>query len=92
MDQLLPWYNQELAWLRHASVDFSNRFPNVAGQLGLHGAGCEDPHVERLIESFAFLTARISRQLDQESAQLAGTSTCDFHPSMSVGAEWGNAE
>jgi type VI secretion system protein ImpG len=70
MDQLLPWYNQELAWLRHASVDFSNRFPNVAGQLGLHGAGCEDPHVERLIESFAFLTARISRQLDQESPRI----------------------
>src|SRR5216110_833355 len=43
-----------------------------AARLELQGDECPDPHVERLIESFAFLTARIQRNLDNDFPEIAG--------------------
>lgn len=64
MEALLPYYERELAFLRRHSRDFAERYPKIAAQLMLSGEGCDDPHVERMIESFAFLTARISKKLE----------------------------
>ena len=65
MEQLLPHYERELAFLHSASKEFSARYPRVAGQLQL-GADSADPHVERLIQSFALLSARIQKRLDDD--------------------------
>lgn len=70
MDDLLPYYERELAFLRQQGGEFAAAFPKVAAQLQLSGEACEDPHIERLIESFALLTARISKKLDDEYPQL----------------------
>lgn len=64
MEDLLPHYERELAFLRGHSREFAERYPKVAGRLLLSGEGCDDPHVERMIESFAFLSARVSRKLE----------------------------
>ncbi|CAB3803291.1 hypothetical protein LMG28688_05741 [Paraburkholderia caffeinitolerans] len=66
MDELLPWYEQELAFLRRYSADFAQRYPKTAGRLGITGEHVADPHVERLIESFAFLGARISKKIEDD--------------------------
>ncbi|WP_292933639.1 type VI secretion system baseplate subunit TssF [Noviherbaspirillum sp.] len=66
MDTLLPYYERELTFLRRQSSDFARRYPKVAGRLLLSGETCEDPHIERLIESFAFLAGRIHKKLDDE--------------------------
>ncbi|HZW14408.1 MAG TPA: type VI secretion system baseplate subunit TssF, partial [Noviherbaspirillum sp.] len=66
MDALLPYYERELTYLRRLSHDFANRYPKVAGRLLLSGEACEDPHIERLVESFAFLAGRIHKKLDDE--------------------------
>lgn len=66
MDSLLPYYERELTYLRRLSHDFARRYPKVAGRLLLSGETCEDPHIERLIESFAFLSGRIHKKLDDE--------------------------
>lgn len=66
MESLLPYYERELTFLRRLSHDFARRYPKVAGRLLLSGETCEDPHIERLIESFAFLAGRIHKKLDDE--------------------------
>lgn len=66
MEELLPYYERELAFLRRYSRDFAERYPKIAGRLAMSGDGCDDPHVERMIESFAFLTARVSKKLDDD--------------------------
>lgn len=64
--RLLSLYNAELQHLREMAAEFGEEFPKIAGRLGLDGTECTDPHVERLIEAFAFLTARVHLKLDAE--------------------------
>lgn len=66
MDQLLPHYERELAFLRTRASDFARQYPKIAGRLQLGGDVGDDPHVERLIEAFAFLSARIHKRLDDD--------------------------
>lgn len=70
MENLLPYYERELTFLRRLSHDFARRYPKVASRLLLSGETCEDPHIERLIESFAFLTSRVHKKLDDEYPEL----------------------
>lgn len=70
-DDLLFHYERELTYLRYLSADFAKRYPKVAGRLLLEDSGkSEDPHVERLMESFAFVAARIHTKLDDEFPQV----------------------
>ncbi|WP_296943970.1 type VI secretion system baseplate subunit TssF [uncultured Massilia sp.] len=69
MDQLLPYYEQELGFLRRYSREFSERYPKIAGKLLIGGEVCEDPHIERMIESFALLNARVAKRLDDDYPQ-----------------------
>ena len=66
MDELLPHYERELAFLRAHAGEFAKRYPKIAGRLQLSGDVGEDPHVERLIESFALLSSRIHKRLDDD--------------------------
>lgn len=69
MEDLLPFYERELAFLRQHSRQFAERYPKLAAQLLLSGEGCDDPHVERMIQSFALLTARVSKKLEDSYPQ-----------------------
>ena len=66
MDELLPHYERELAFLREDVKGFAARYPKVAGRLQLASGIAEDPHVERLIQSFALLAARVHKRLDDD--------------------------
>ncbi len=66
MDELLPYYERELGFLRRYSREFSERYPKIAGGLLMVGEVCEDPHIERMIQSFALLNARTSKRLDDD--------------------------
>jgi len=70
LESLLPYYERELGYLRGLSGEFARRYPKIAGRLQLEGDHCEDPHTERLIESFAFLAARVHRKLDDEYPEI----------------------
>ena len=80
LEDLLPHYENELTILRKLSKDFARRYPRIAGRLMLEGEVCEDPHVERLIESFAFLTARIHRKLDDELPEVTEALLSVLYP------------
>ncbi|WP_409268983.1 type VI secretion system baseplate subunit TssF [Massilia sp. BHUDP2] len=66
MDQMLPYYESELGYLRRDLREFAERYPRIAGRLLISGEVCEDPHTERMIESFALLNARIAKRLDDD--------------------------
>src|SRR3954468_9363828 len=70
-DELLSYYHAELGYLRRAGAEFAARHPKAAARLELGPEECPDPHVERLIESVAFLTGRIRRELDRELPEVA---------------------
>ena len=70
-DELLFYYERELDFVRNLSADFAQRYPEVAGRLELDAARSGDPHVERLIEAFALLTARIRMRLDDDFGQIS---------------------
>ncbi len=80
MESLLPYYERELTFLRRLSHDFAKRHPKVAGRLLLSGETCEDPHIERLIESFAFLAARIHRKLDDDYPEITDSLMQVIYP------------
>ncbi len=69
-DELLPYYERELTFLRRMGAEFAEKYPKIAGRLVLEEDKCEDPHVERLIEAAAFLAARIQRKLDDELPEI----------------------
>lgn len=62
--RLLDYYNRELQFMREMGSEFAQAYPRIAARLGLEGFECADPYVERLLEGFAFLTARIQLKLD----------------------------
>jgi type VI secretion system protein ImpG len=66
LEQLLPHYERELGYLRRNLREFAERYPKIAGRLLISGEVCEDPHIERMIESFALLNARIAKRLDDD--------------------------
>jgi type VI secretion system protein ImpG len=70
-DDLFYYYEQELSYLRRMGAEFARRYPKVAGRLQLEPNKCEDPHVERLLEGFAFLTARVHLKLEDDFPELS---------------------
>jgi type VI secretion system protein ImpG len=66
LQELLPYYERELGFLRRYSREFSERYPKIAGSLLMAGEVCEDPHIERMIQSFALLSARVSKRIDDD--------------------------
>jgi len=67
--RLLEYYNKELQHLRGTAGEFAREFPKIASRLSLDEFACADPYVERLLEGFAFLAARVHLKLDAEFPQ-----------------------
>lgn len=70
-DDLLFYYERELAFLRRTGAEFARKYPKVAGRLLLEPTKCDDPHVERLLEGFAFLAARVHLKVDDDYPELS---------------------
>jgi type VI secretion system protein ImpG len=66
------YFLSELAYLREMGRSFGMANPGVAGMLVERGA---DPDVERLLEGFAFLTARIRERVDDDVPEMVHVLT-----------------
>ncbi|RPE75871.1 type VI secretion system baseplate subunit TssF [Vulcaniibacterium tengchongense] len=73
MEDLLPYYERELGFLRRYGREFAERYPKIAGRLLLSADGSQDPHVERLIESFALLSARVNKKIEDDYPEFTET-------------------
>ncbi|OJB39296.1 type VI secretion protein ImpG [Burkholderia ubonensis] len=69
-NEILRYYEAEMRYLREAGREFAHAFPDRARELGLDRGGERDPHVERLLEGFAFLMGRLRHKLDDELPEL----------------------
>jgi len=79
-DELLDYYERELTYLRRTGADFAARYPGAAGRLMLGPTKCDDPHVERLLEGFAFLAARVHLRLDDDAPEIAEALLAAAYP------------
>lgn len=67
MDQrLLQQYDRELKFMYAMGAEFAHAYPKIAGRLGIENLQCADPYVERLLEGFAFLSARVQLKIEEE--------------------------
>ncbi len=69
-DDLLNYYRDELSYLRKLGAEFKAKYPKVADRLLLDENESKDPHVERLLEGFAFLAARVHRKIDDDFPEI----------------------
>ena len=79
-DDLLLYYQQELSYLRQLGAEFAQKYPKVAGRLILEADKCDDPHVERLLEAFAFLAARVHLKIDDEFPEITEALLSILYP------------
>jgi len=81
-EALDAWYQKELDYFRQSAGDFAERFPKIANRLSLSGKDIRDPHVERLIQAFAYLNARTRHKLDDSFPELADAMLGILYPHM----------
>ena len=81
-ESLLRYYTSELSYLRRMGSAFARRYPRIAAQLELSADQSADPHVERLIESVAFLTSRLQRRLDDEFPEITAALLGVLYPHL----------
>ena len=61
------YFQDELDFLHKEGMEFSALYPKLAGLLSEKS---NDPDIERLLEGFAFLTARLRQRIDDEFPEL----------------------
>ena len=66
------YYQSELTYLRELGREFALANPTTASMLAERGG---DPDVERLLEGFAFLTARIRERIDDDIPEVVHSLT-----------------
>ena len=79
-DELLNYYEQELAYFRQLAPDFVRRHPDVAARLRMSEDEIDDPHIERLIQAVAFLNARTRRKIDDEFPEISQAMLQALYP------------
>lgn len=70
-DELLEYYERELSYLRRSGAKFAKEYPKVASRLLLEPNKCDDPHVERILEGFAFIAARVHLKIDDDFSEVS---------------------
>jgi len=79
-EELLEYYERELNYLRQMGGEFARKYPQVAGRLLLDPDHCEDPHVNRILEGFALLAARVHRRIDDDFPEISESLIKMIHP------------
>ncbi len=80
---MLASYKKEISFLRQMGSIFSQKYPKIARRLNLGKNESTDPHVERLLESFAFLTAFLQQDIDNQFPRISHTLLNLICPNLS---------
>jgi type VI secretion system protein ImpG len=79
-DDLLFYYERELTYIRKMAIQFSEKYPKIAARLQLEPDKCEDPHVERMLEGFSFLAARVHLKIDDDFPEISEAMMSVVYP------------
>ncbi len=80
--RLTRLYRDELTHLRELGAEFAREHPKIASRLAMEGTEVADPYVERLLEGFAFLTARVQLKLEAEQPKLIAQLLQSIYPNF----------
>ncbi|MBL8316480.1 MAG: type VI secretion system baseplate subunit TssF [Rubrivivax sp.] len=80
--RLTRLYQDELIHLREMGREFAREHPKIASRLGMEALEVADPYVERLLEGFAFLTARVQLKLEAEQPRLIAQLLDALYPNF----------
>ena len=70
-NRLFEYYREELRYLYEQGRAFSKVHGDEASLLDFERDAREDPFVRRLVEAFAFLTARVQMKHDDDFPQIS---------------------
>ena len=79
-DSLLNYYERELTFIREMGAEFAKKYPKIAGRLQLEPDKCDDPHTERLIEAFAFISGRIHKKIEDDFPEITESILSIIYP------------
>ena len=82
IDDLIEYYQRELTFLRSSAGAFAEAYPKIASRLRLTREAVEDPHIGRLIESVAFMNARLRHKIDDEFPELSDALLTTLYPHL----------
>ena len=71
IEELLPYYEKQLQEFGQQSREFSQKYPKIAQRLSLNQEQVDDPHIERLIQSFSLIAARTSSAFSDNAARIS---------------------
>lgn len=83
--QLNEYFAAELNALRTRAREFAHENPSIAEELMLNKNNegkSRDPHVEMLIQSFAWLTSRLRQNMESEAAKLPSMLLQQLYPQL----------
>lgn len=81
-DNSLLYYQREVSFLRNMGRAFSKKYPKIARRLNFLEGHQSDPHLERLIESFAFLTAHLQKDIDNQLPRFSSALLSILYPHL----------
>lgn len=82
-ERFLRFFNEEIAYLRESGKEFAKTHPKIAKRLDFSENESSDPHTERIIESFAYLTAKITKTNDDLFKEVASNLLDILYPHLS---------
>ena len=83
-DVLKRYYENEMAYLRQESIDFAQAYPQIAQELALSQDRCHDPHIEMLLQSFAYLTGHLRYRMDLQQAHMPNQLLSALQPHLAM--------
>lgn len=82
--RFLDLYEEELRFVREMGVEFALSHPKIAGRLRLAEGETPDPYVERLLDGFAFLSARVRLRMESEFSELTESLLAQILPNLTA--------
>lgn len=82
MKTFLKYYQNELLSLRQKGGEFAKQHPEIAGKLDIKDGESTDPYTERLIESVAFMSAKLAQRIDDNAQNIAFHLLSALYPNL----------
>ena len=82
MKNFLSYYHDELLFLRKKGGEFAKNHPEIASKLDIKDGESTDPQTERIIESVAFMSAKLNQKIDDNSQNIAFYLLSALYPNL----------
>ena len=82
MKTFLKYYQNELLSLREKGGEFAKQHPKIASKLDIKDGESTDPYTERLIESVAFMSAKLAQRIDDNAQNIAFHLLSALYPNL----------